>query len=589
MCPHPIMYWGHAIQGFVGLCGVVNVTHRPIPRATNENICAGITDTNHKIQLLTKTMPLSMIHTTLCVKVEAPSMTKLSLTDELNLFLDSVQHEFQRIAHGMFISNGSVLALGNTNNHDAQWLKQLYPNVTVEHTHHILREHSTLSTNKLFDNVCFRNFAMPHSEDLFLEVQKIGRLLHERGKLVISFNDENTSTLNYGYLIQLFETSGLFLKTKEKITHPQHNHISYIILGFEKTPIDLSRGLYVIERILNNDKRTTTYKYALIRALCRIARNSFHSVRWVSSDEVAIPMSLLTMEWIRLYWNIVYSDSFIDQGNEKNKPLIVRTVLNEMNLNNDNDLYKSLSVLISQPEKYEAQLLKISKSIINGPIKHSGGMNNGEEGFKIFKHYTSPHHEIRFSSDIWLDICRFEHWIEDSIKIRWSKNLSGNLSISRGEYLDILETDTTDQRATDDIRKVLKKTSSTLNCVWTERPLTESAYQVDHVIPFAIWGNNDLWNLLPVDKKVNNDKTDKIPTSNLIEKQQKLIFSYWDIYSKNQPKLFYYQMKNALGCEVTQFNQDWQPRAINNIIERAESIAQHRGLARWEPNNLTIN
>jgi len=427
-------------------------------------------------------------------------------------------------------------------------------------------------------------------EKLFLDIQKIALMLREQGKLVISVESNvHDSTANYGYLIQLFETSGLFLKTKEKIPHPQHSHISCIIFGFEKTQIDASRGLYVIERILNSDRKSKTYKYALVRALCRIARNSFHSVRWISAEEVAIPMSLLTIEWIRLYWNIVYHESFINQGGEKNNQLseknnhmVIRTVLKEMNQNNDVDLYDFLSMLISQPEKYENQLKKIKENIIKNPIYYAGGTSENKDGNKIFKYFGQTD-EIRFNSDIWLDICRFEHWIEDSIKIRWSKHFPENCTITRGTYLDVLEKDTTDQRATNNIRKVLNKTSNTFQCVWTEKSLNESAYQVDHVIPFAVWGNNDLWNLLPTDSKVNNDKTDKIPTSHLIEKQKNLIFGYWNLYLKHDPKLFSHQMKHALGCEVTQSSQDWQTRAIYNMIERAESIAQHRGLARWEP------
>jgi hypothetical protein len=513
---------------------------------------------------------------------------------------------FRRVAHGIFKDKGSVLILGLSSKDDAQWFRNLYPQVVAEHElHHMLHESTTRLTqdfsrnhdsftflqriNGVFDNICFRNFVVPRTEQLFRTTQQIAQKLNDKGKLVLSFenhNDNSSHVAHYGYLIQLFETCGLLLKTRETIATSEN--IYNTILGFEKTQTDMSRGLYVIERILADDAKTTTYKYALIRALCRIARNSFHSVRWISADKVAIPMNLLTIEWIRLYWHLIFNDKFIPQGhNEPNKPIVIRKVL--MSLLNENsldklDLYEFISEITTSSDKYTNLLKSISESIIKGPIKHSGGAGN-QHGFSIFQ-YQPQLDAVTCSSDIWLDICRFEHWIEDSIKIRWANYIKPNNEISRGLILDILEKDSTDQRATRMIRNLFDNPSQSykLNCVWTNKNLHGTSYDVDHVIPFAIWGNNDLWNLLPTDSKVNNSKTNKIPTGNLIEKQQKQILVYWQFYLQQKPQLFSYQMKNALGCEVTQFAQDWQPRAIYNMIERIEALAQHRGIARWEPN-----
>ncbi|WP_048145888.1 HNH endonuclease domain-containing protein [Methanoplanus limicola] len=52
---------------------------------------------------------------------------------------------------------------------------------------------------------------------------------------------------------------------------------------------------------------------------------------------------------------------------------------------------------------------------------------------------------------------------------------------------------------------------------------------VDHMIPFSVWKNNDLWNLLPALNSVNSKKSDKIPSPALIEKRSDAITGYWDI------------------------------------------------------------
>jgi hypothetical protein len=46
-------------------------------------------------------------------------------------------------------------------------------------------------------------------------------------------------------------------------------------------------------------------------------------------------------------------------------------------------------------------------------------------------------------------------------------------------------------------------------CVWSGRQLGARNFVVDHANPFSLWGNNDLWNLLPADRTVNGRKSDK--------------------------------------------------------------------------------
>ncbi|WP_418156223.1 HNH endonuclease domain-containing protein [Pseudomonas aeruginosa] len=48
-------------------------------------------------------------------------------------------------------------------------------------------------------------------------------------------------------------------------------------------------------------------------------------------------------------------------------------------------------------------------------------------------------------------------------------------------------------------------------CTWSGRPLNQR-FAVDHAIPFSLWANNDLWNLLQVDQQVNANKSDKLPS-----------------------------------------------------------------------------
>jgi hypothetical protein len=46
-------------------------------------------------------------------------------------------------------------------------------------------------------------------------------------------------------------------------------------------------------------------------------------------------------------------------------------------------------------------------------------------------------------------------------------------------------------------------------------------------MPFARWPNNDLWNLLPTDSKVNNQKSDRLPTEYKLKASKERIKNWW--------------------------------------------------------------
>jgi hypothetical protein len=45
---------------------------------------------------------------------------------------------------------------------------------------------------------------------------------------------------------------------------------------------------------------------------------------------------------------------------------------------------------------------------------------------------------------------------------------------------------------------------------WSESKL-DGDFPVDHVIPFSLWRNHDLWNLLPAHPRRNHQKKDRLP------------------------------------------------------------------------------
>ena len=65
-----------------------------------------------------------------------------------------------------------------------------------------------------------------------------------------------------------------------------------------------------------------------------------------------------------------------------------------------------------------------------------------------------------------------------------------------------------------------------MQCVWSAKPLKQN-YDIDHSMPFARWPNNDLWNLLPTDSNINNQKSDRLPTEHKLIDSKERIQHWW--------------------------------------------------------------
>ncbi|MFT7335984.1 MAG: hypothetical protein ACI9M1_001926, partial [Porticoccaceae bacterium] len=65
-----------------------------------------------------------------------------------------------------------------------------------------------------------------------------------------------------------------------------------------------------------------------------------------------------------------------------------------------------------------------------------------------------------------------------------------------------------------------------IHCVWSAKSLKKQ-YDIDHSMPFVRWPNNDLWNLLPTDSQVNNQKSDRLPTEQKLKVAKERIQYWW--------------------------------------------------------------
>lgn len=544
----------------------------------------------------------------------------------------------RRFAQGLFTPGKRTLDLGCGSGRDTVWLHQQgYSVAGSDASVGMIREAReryseidieffidslpalTNTQDEVYENI-FCNAVLMHipDEDLFATAQNIAKKLTQDGVIVVTYKNQDPHIDPYGrelysrslgHLISLFSVSGLRLikHAIEPDDQVPNSSIRWYILAFTKTGTTSSEGIQKVASILENDSKTTSYKYALLRALCIISRDSDVSVQWKTDDSVSIKMSRITREWIKLYWPFVSNSFFIAQGKDDfpdSKLITVRTQLAAIpNLSDSNGFQRFFDSFDEEADSQLIQRRKIRDSIIEGPIKHSGGAGEkSKHGNKIFL-YDKETDSLVIPGYIWQDIENYAHWIEDSVVMRWAKyTLEINQTpkakqklfeiardvhvpeISLGYIVDLLTRQVNVKRTTEEIRNLLAPLSvetSHLPCVWSSQRLP-SAFHVDHVIPFSVWGNNDLWNMLPALEAVNLKKSDKMPPEELIRKQRMNFFFYWQHYLSIAPEIFRSQMMRSLGCVAEPGSSEWMDRAINSLVEKSVIFTKRQSLSVWE-------
>src|SRR5690606_25106081 len=131
--------------------------------------------------------------------------------------------------------------------------------------------------------------------------------------------------------------------------------------------------------------------------------------------------------------------------------------------------------------------------------------------------------------------------------LRWAELTEdiSRKSIKPSQVIDLLLTSPISERNVYDIRQFYLKEEHK-ECVWTGKEL-KASFDVDHVIPFSLWRNNDLWNLLPCAPYVNRNKSDMLPTRHLLIKRRDIIIYYWKLLRKLNSSRFDYEITSMIG------------------------------------------
>lgn len=364
-----------------------------------------------------------------------------------------------------------------------------------------------------------------------------------------------------------------------------------------------------IAKIIERDSKVTTYKFALLRGVIDVIQDNSPYISF-SDSRVNIPTGLLIEKWILYYFPILESPTFIPQING-DVNLAFGSRLSQIisayrHIGGFSAFYNDLKNK-GIPENIKQDIIalakKLQETITKMPMRYIG-RSISNDFYSIFNYHTQrprKHHSasvdieylIRNFGTFSIPVEYYEAFKvlgsfiggQDSILFKWAEfsvNASGKRLSIENVVNEVLRSPITEREVAESksIYKSILKKEGKVYCVWTGNSI--SRYDVDHLIPFSVWKNNDLWNLLPSQSTTNNQKRDKIPSPYLIERRKDLILYYWDLILQNQPHRFQKEIQVAL-LGNNPFTA-WQETAILQLQSSCEYLISNRGYDEWNIN-----
>ena len=394
--------------------------------------------------------------------------------------------------------------------------------------------------------------------------RKISNLLASGGTLVCTLRHGSCSDERAFYNVSVEELRGLSrnfgLRYLETVS--AKDHFNRLDVHWETCvmhlPDDGAGQLDKVRQVLVNDNKTSSYKFALLRTLIRIADTYPGVVREVSDGRVALPLGLVALFWAQQYKRLLeYPVGRCDSGVQRQGGIQQATNADE-GLGFVKDAWQAMEhqgsdVFSIGASFFGAEALSITRclndciaTIQRNPVAytwHRLKTNRlfeverkavrGKEAVTIDRDYLAGFGYFILDESLWLSLQVFGLWVEPLLVGKWvsfMRGLKGNqaANIPLEGYYDALAWGDV-ERGTAHVRKradQLIQSGFDLRSVWSGSKLSET-YHIDHVIPFAHWPSSDLWNLVPATASENMKKGDRVPKGTALRASRCRVLDWW--------------------------------------------------------------
>ncbi len=379
-----------------------------------------------------------------------------------------------------------------------------------------------------------------------------------------------------------------------------------------RLPDDGTGALPLLRHVILNDNKSSTYKLALLRVLCRLADGAPGFVRDHDDEYVAVPLGLVALTWLRLFKPLLSRDLPQHPSNVGLRNLgFVKDAYHRLIDVPGSDLRVGVR-FSGEPGKILHQALKdATGTIVKMPATHltypNGGpvfpvlrpeMMSRRPSSIILDHtYLFQFGELLVPRHLWRALRRFGVWVEPALVAEWSRLIQFYAS-RQGVCVDdaIIAKSMTWDDPKRDVALARERAHSMLaegelHCVWSGRQLNQQSLDIDHCFPWAAWACGDLWNLMPAHQAVNQrEKGARLPADRLLDSARNRILDWWESAYVNQSRVserFWLEARSTLPSVIR------SDKTLEDIFEavclRQRQLKDDQQVPEWTGNKYFDN
>jgi hypothetical protein len=358
----------------------------------------------------------------------------------------------------------------------------------------------------------------------------------------------------------------------------------------------------------------TSYKIALLRAINDVVL-AYPDVA-PAAGAVAVPLRMLAEGWVAYYWPFVSPQAPIMQGHRSvalgRADVAFRSELTNLRvaweriygpsgaaggwqLVEQMRLARYRNSYSSELRRlYRRTLTKISTAI-RQPIRYAGSgatrvFADPKPFMEIPQATPLPGSDPRepclaVPAALWASFRDVSLWVEALCIHEWSQlteRVADDPSIRRGEAYALL-TERPDNRLPLEWERnqveLLMLEGEVFHCPWTQRRLHAESYDIDHIVPLAVYPFHELWNLVPADPTFNrHTKRDRLPGEVAMARAAPQLIAVYGRYQRSRV------LADAFGADVAlRFSRTAaEPRAVAAAVGGlVTSIGAARNVARF--------
>lgn len=315
-----------------------------------------------------------------------------------------------------------------------------------------------------------------------------------------------------------------------------------------RLPDDGTGALPLVRRVVLNDNKSSTYKLALLRVLCRVANGTPGFARETAGEHVTIPLGVAALYWIRLYLPLLLRDM---PQSPTNRSGFVRLgfandALEQLRDTAAYDLRAGMRVGFDRKQAVHRALLDACETIARMPATYMTYADGRAilpverkptrlpDTLRLDEAYLSSFGTISVPTHLWRAMQRYSVWVEPALVEEWI-GLTVGYAERQGRTLDEVAlrqamrwSEPVREVATVRNRALALLEDGDLFCVWTGRKLHRRSLDIDHCFPWSVWPCDDLWNLLPAQHTVNqHKKRDLLPDDPTLRGASDRILDWW--------------------------------------------------------------